>query len=608
MKTVIIGGGMGCRSLLELTRESFLKERNIDVAAVADVNENAPGLVYARQLGLQTFGSAAEAMAMPGLELVIALTGRHCALEEIKSMLPPGINLIDHDIAKLFWDVENARLEQKKHLAELGALRKDLEKEQHLLQTIFDGLADLAVVIDREHKIVRVNRKFADYIGIDPADAIGRKYIDVLKGTRIECKPVQDSAMFNLILNTGIPQSLIRRTEPPNENHWEITRVAIEDEDGSINMLLGTWHRITEKVLLHREIVAAEHRFKSFINSAQDWISVKDLEGRYVVANTATAEPFGLTPMDFIGKRPEELFPGELSEMIVRNDSEVISSKKPHSFDEIVNVRGEDRHFGTIRFPLTDYKGEISGVCTIARDITNEVVLRQQLITNEKLAALGKLAAGVAHEINNPLTGILAFAEDLLEEAGPDDEKASDYKVIIRETLRCRDIVRNLLDYAKKDEPVFRSVDLKNIIENSLVLVQRLPQFMNISISTDVEEALPRVSGDKRQLQQVLLNFLLNSADAVQDGGVIKISAREDRREQNCVVSVEDSGSGVPNEFRDKIFDPFFTTKGSNGLGLAVCKSIVDQHKGFIEVSDGEHGALFRVHIPYVRQQENSAQ
>jgi PAS domain S-box-containing protein len=362
------------------------------------------------------------------------------------------------------------------------------------------------------------------------------------------------------------------------------------------------WHRITEKVILQRKIESAELRFKSFIDSASDWISVKDLDGRYMIVNKVIAESFNLTPEDFIGKLPEDIVTQDLADLIKTHDQEVISEDRDRTYDEIINIDGRDRHFQTVRFPFKDYKGSIKGVCTIMRDVTSEWELKDQLVQAGKLAAVGKLAAGVAHEINNPLTGVLAYAEDMVDELPDDSPHQEDLKVIIRETFRCRDIVKNLLDFARQETPKMEKLDINKIVDRSISLVEKLPEFRNIKLELDKGEGIPFIEGDPHQLQQVLLNFLVNSAEAMKGKGVISLTTDYLRRSDRCYIIVEDNGPGIPENMIDKIFEPFFSTKGTNGLGLAVSWGIIERHRGIIEVEMSESGgALFRIVLPAFR-------
>lgn len=599
MRTLILGGGKGCLSLLGLARGSFLKEMKLEIIAVVDINPKAPGIQYASSIGIKTFSNLNEALQMEDIELIIELTGSDKLLEELYKSIKPGIKVIDHTLTHIFWDLINARDELDKRLVQMIELEAKIEKEKTFLQCIFDSNADLMLVLDKDKRIIRGNAKFFEFAKIKEEEAIGRECQKVLKNTEIDCEPNEIEYIFNTVLATGKSHTVIRKTQPPNESYWEITRTPIFNTKGEIDSVLMTWHKITERIMLKREIESAEQRFKSFINSAQDWISIKDLEGKYIIANPATAKAFNLKPEDFVGRYPEEILNKKLAEIVKKHDEEVIKSKSSRTYNEIYPIDGVDHYFQTVRFPLTDYKGEMIGVCTIARDITLEVNLQEKLAQSDKLAALGKLAAGVAHEINNPLTGILAYSEDLLDEVEPNSQIYEDIKVIIRETLRCRDIVRNLLDFARQDTPKLEIIDCNLIIEQSLFLIEKLPQFKDIIIEKDLEKNLPKVRADLKQMQQVVINLLINSADAMKYKGRINISTEYTRKDNKCSILIEDSGPGVPENLVDKIFDPFFSTKGTSGLGLAVSWGIVERHHGTIEVDTGENkGAIFKIVLP----------
>ena len=251
---------------------------------------------------------------------------------------------------------------------------------------------------------------------------------------------------------------------------------------------------------------------------------------------------------------------------------------------------------------LPAMQGELGEVADAFNQMKERLAISQkQLVRSEKMASLGKIAAGVAHEINNPLTGILTYAEDLIDESDESNDKLEDYRVIHRETLRCRKIVRNLLDFAKRTEHQAQLLDINQILCRTTELVQRLASFRNVTLFKDLQEDLPRINGDPGQLQQVFLNFLVNSAEAMQEGGEIRIRTRMRRDGQGLVVTVTDNGAGIPSEVVDHIFEPFFSTKGgkTTGLGLSVSWGIIEQHHGRIEVqSELGVGTTFRVHLP----------
>jgi len=229
---------------------------------------------------------------------------------------------------------------------------------------------------------------------------------------------------------------------------------------------------------------------------------------------------------------------------------------------------------------------------------------RRSLIQSERLISMGKLAAGVAHELNNPLTGVLAFTESLIDDADDGDVRVEDYRVIQREALRCRRIVRDLLDFVRQEKPAMRAEDADHLVGLTLRLIEKLASFRDVTLIHEGGSDLPLVRADAGQVQQVMLNLLINAADAMDGVGTIRIGLRSLERGRWVEISVADDGPGIPEELRDKIFEPFFSTKAhrSNGLGLSICQGIIEQHGGRLEFEtrDGE-GTTFRVLLPAAR-------
>ncbi len=226
---------------------------------------------------------------------------------------------------------------------------------------------------------------------------------------------------------------------------------------------------------------------------------------------------------------------------------------------------------------------------------------QRQLIIAEKLASIGKLAASVAHEINNPLTGILTFAEDLADRAAPDDPRSQDYEVIRHEAMRCREIVRDLLDFSRQDKPNLRPININDVLVHMIKFVSKQALFRNVEIITALHEDLPPVIADPTQVEQVILGLLVNASEAMPDGGKIFVDSNPIQQKGEIEISIRDSGSGIPEENLQRIFEPFFSTKGgkSMGIGLAVSWNIINQHGGRLEVDSrpGE-GTIFRIFMP----------
>jgi two-component system, NtrC family, sensor kinase len=229
-----------------------------------------------------------------------------------------------------------------------------------------------------------------------------------------------------------------------------------------------------------------------------------------------------------------------------------------------------------------------------------EHATRKQIGQSEKLASIGRLAAGIAHEINNPLTGVLTFAHLLRKKPAMSDEDRQDLDVILRETTRVREIVRGLLDFARESPSQKQPLDINEVIRQTMTLVRSQKEFRKVTLEEHLQDGLPSVTGDRNQLQQVLLNLALNACEAMPQGGTFTLTTRA--VDEKILISVADTGCGIKKEHLGRIFDPFFTTKPvgkGTGLGLSVSYGIIQQHSGTIEVdSIEEKGTTFTIALP----------
>jgi two-component system NtrC family sensor kinase len=232
---------------------------------------------------------------------------------------------------------------------------------------------------------------------------------------------------------------------------------------------------------------------------------------------------------------------------------------------------------------------------------TEELIKTEnQLIQSDKVASLGKLAAGVAHEINSPLTGILTYSSLLLKEKKEGDPDKEDLEVIVNETNRCKNIVKGLLDYARQTAPQKVLSDINQLVNKSIDLIAHQASLQNVKIEKKTSPDLPRIMIDLGQIQQVFINILLNAIEAMSEGGTLTI--RTGMEGGMVVVRFTDTGVGIPEENLPKILDPFFTTKEQGkgtGLGLSVSYGIISRHKGKLEVkSKVGKGTTFTVKLP----------
>jgi two-component system NtrC family sensor kinase len=268
-------------------------------------------------------------------------------------------------------------------------------------------------------------------------------------------------------------------------------------------------------------------------------------------------------------------------------------------------------HFSISLSPMRDEQNLVNSVVVVMTDITDAVLLQAKLAHSEKMASIGRLVSGVAHEVNNPLAAILGFTDLLLENPAIPENAREDLQIILHETQRTKDIVQDLLSFARQ-RPVQRElVHVNNVLRQTIKLRSYDFASHGVEVSEDFDENLAPALGDAQQLQQVFLNILNNAYDAVQDAGQRgHIVIHTGRSEQNIEVAITDNGTGLPDT--ERIFDPFYTTKQAakgTGLGLSICYGIVRAHGGEILCRNNEDGpgSTFIVRVPIATEAATTA-
>jgi len=236
------------------------------------------------------------------------------------------------------------------------------------------------------------------------------------------------------------------------------------------------------------------------------------------------------------------------------------------------------------------------------RDERLKEYAQQQIMKSERLATLGQLAAGVAHEINNPLGAVLMYAHLCLEETDADDSRRENLEKTVAEATRCRDIVQGLLDFSRQSEPKVEESDANEILRRTLSMLENQALFQNVKVSTTLSPSLPKAMMDSSQIQQVFTNIILNAAEAIDGEGEVTVATKTEAGGESIEIEFTDTGCGISQENLEKLFDPFFTTKEvgrGTGLGLAISYGIIARHKGTIEVkSELGKGTTFIVRLP----------
>ncbi|MGH9308640.1 MAG: two-component system sensor histidine kinase NtrB, partial [Vicinamibacterales bacterium] len=322
---------------------------------------------------------------------------------------------------------------------------------------------------------------------------------------------------------------------------------------------------------------------ENILESLNDGIAVVNRDVRVVRWNRRLEELYGIRHEEAIGRRLHELFEASFLEVVAPATRE--SEGAAFYRVPLTTRHGAARRLlvNVATTPLRDSDGAIAGTIIIVEDISSRVQLEEQLQISEKMASIGLLAAGVAHEVNTPLTGISSFTQMLLQNAEPDDPKTKVLEKIERQTFRAAKIVNGLLNLARPAQVDSGPVDLHAVINDVLALLEHQFEKGSIKIRRELDEAPGEVVGFEFKLQQVFLNLFLNARDAMPSGGWLTIATRHEGGE--VVAEVFDTGAGIPQEYLDRIYDPFFTTKPigqGTGLGLSITYGIVREHEASI--------------------------
>lgn len=388
----------------------------------------------------------------------------------------------------------------------------------------------------------------------------------------------------------------------------------LEDLVGIEYAKLGFFPEVQEKMVQLRisnvELARQQRHIQGILDGITDVMAILTLDRRITSVNHVYHSVFG--EPNPAGKHCYEVFrncsrPCSSCPVVTARDTNQVCRQL-----EIFPVDGKNRHFEITASPLRNSKGRPCHILLLKRDVTLEKEYQAKYVQAEKMATLGVLAAGIAHEINNPLTAISGFAEGLKRRlprlAGQVDEDLSDVfqeyvGIILKECQRCQDIVQSLLALGRQKTRDFGSIEINRVVTETITLLHNhLKQYPQAEIELDLAPALPRIQGDAGQLKQVILNLFFNALDAIGGRGSIRI--RTYAGTAGWVgLAVKDSGCGIPREHLDKLFEPFFTTKPVGkgiGIGLSTCYNIVHHHGGEIVVCSEEgKGSTFQVRLPH---------
>ena len=493
---------------------------------------------------------------------------------------------------------------------------QQLVASQARYKALFDLVADSVFMVDPNGMIVAVNKREEQALGYAEAAVVGRSlldevvlsgYHDLLRGwlsdvisgeRKISTQEImvrhaggRDTPVEMDLIRVGVADQLLVMVQLRDitdrkrlERQLDSYREELED-------------KVRERT---REIEETKQYLENLLENANDVIYTLDTDQRFTYVNSKI-EAWGYRKDDLLGRPYLALLSKRHRGKRLKSTLD-IGAKQVYEV-EVVTRTGEPRAVMVSVSPLHGVEGMILGVLGIARDMTETKKLEQQIRNSEKLASVGKLAAGVAHEINNPLGGILNCLYNLRKGALSPSRQEEYWASMEDGVRRVQKIVRQLLDFSQQHEPAFALTDMNHVVDRVLVLTTHLFAPNRIVLETGFGQGLPNIMIDRHMIEQVLMNLVLNAVQAMKDGGVLTI--RTSVVEGVCVIDVRDTGSGIPPTVLPRIFDPFFSTKSEGegtGLGLSVSLGIVERHGGKILVdSEVGKGTTFTLCLPVSR-------
>jgi PAS domain S-box-containing protein len=380
--------------------------------------------------------------------------------------------------------------------------------------------------------------------------------------------------------------------------------LAIRDHSGRVVRFQGTIVDVTDRVEIEKQLHREQEFTRRLIECFPDVIAVVDTEGCFSFASERAQDVFGIPSGEHLGRHMSSRTHPDDQAALAETLADIVSGRKRAAQLEY-RVRHADGSWKTLRGsfgPLFDEAGKITGVVASARDVTESILIEQHLAQREKLAAMGQMMTGAAHELNNPLTAILGVS-DLLREHAADDATRRRADLILQQARRAASIVQNLLAFSRPAALGNAKVGVAEMVERALLAQRTSLGERNIRVKCEASPDLPPVEGDARLLTQVFTNLITNAEQSIaarRGSGTIEVSLS--RQGSHVCISLSDDGAGISPENIGKIFDPFFTTKrpgGGSGLGLTICLAVVKEHGGRIEVeSTPGRGATFHVLLP----------
>ncbi|MDP3732591.1 MAG: PAS domain-containing protein, partial [Candidatus Omnitrophota bacterium] len=437
---------------------------------------------------------------------------------------------------------------------------KLLDQSGQELKAILDGIGEGISIIDEDLKIVWVNPIIEKWAG--PFDDLKGK--NCFKAYQKRDAPCEDCPALKTFKTRKIQKARQHAYDiKGNLKYFEFTSAPMLDEDGGIQAVIELAVDLTDKIQLEHRLKETKDRLQAVFDGIGDGISVIDKDYQILRVNKAILKLFNKRDfLDLIGKKC--FLEYHKKESVCENCpvGKTFETDEPSRITKV--YQGQDKGkivLDIYSFPIKDDEGKVIQVIEYIKDVTNSVKLEDQLLCQERLAATGELAAGIAHEIRNPLGNISASAQFVLNKYKLNEVLRRHLKIILKNSQNANRIIKDLLDFAKPSEISFKSANLASIIDSACNLVKARCAKQHVRLVKRISRRAPQILMDKKRLEEAFLNFILNSIDSMPEGGRLTITAYPDSENNEIVANFSDTGCGISPENLTKLFQPFFTTK-----------------------------------------------
>jgi PAS domain S-box-containing protein len=503
--------------------------------------------------------------------------------------------MITKDGRAIWVSVTAVRIMHEGRLAGLVSLtditgRKEMEEAINLqtayFQQLFDNSPDAILMTDTNSKVIQTNRGFEKLFGYSNEEVKGRSLSELI----IPEVYVQEASDTFQRISGGevVRKESVRRRKDGSLVNVSVLGYPIRSNDKLVGAY-GVYSDITERNRAEETIKRAAEEWRETFDSITDAISIHDRDFKVLRANKAFADIFHKKPSQIIGKHCYELHKRNKPHSGCPH-KKTLATKKPAVAEFYESNLRKYRYETTS--PIFDEKGKVVSTVHLTRDVTEQKQQHERLMMADRLASIGELAAGTAHELNNPLTSVIGFSQLLMEKDIPDDIR-EDAELIYNEAQRAANVTKSLLTFGRKHAPVKQLNQINNIVEDVLKLRAYEHKVNSIEVKRQLTPDLPEIMVDYFQMQQAFLNIIINAEYFMTEAhnkGVLTITTK--KQNSSVKISIADDGPGIPEENLSRIFNPFFTTKEAGkgtGLGLSICHGIVAEHGGQI-FARNQHG------------------